>query len=336
MHLKSYDILRVFACLLIVCMHSPIPSEQANGLFLSTLSYFTAPGIGLFFMLSGALLLPLKTDTFTFLKKRISKVVFPTLFWTLFYLGANIILRGEDIEFSQILSIPFSTQGNPVLWFMYTLIGLYLLSPILSRWLTNSSKKEVEFYLGLWGVSLCYPLLKMFVGLNEGTTGILYYFTGYAGYFVLGYYCKTYPESLKWKWILPASVIAVLAPVCCKVLHLEVDFYDLFWYLSIFVVILCIFYYKANEGLCPKLKLTEGKFYAFMQQLSSLSFGIYLVHIFVMRYLLWKWDFILNIPSYYLQTIAVIVLTFAGSALISFLISLLPGAQYVLGYRKRK
>lgn len=117
-------------------------------------------------------------------------------------------------------------------------------------------------------------------------------------------------------------------------LHLEVDFYDLFRYLSIFVVIFVSFY-KANEGLCPKLKLTEGKFYALMQQLSSLSFGIYLVHIFVMRYLLWKWDFILNIPSYYLQTLAVIVLTFAGSALISFLISLLPGAQYVLGYQKR-
>lgn len=151
MRQKSYDILRVFACLLIVCMHAPVPSEQANGLFLSTLSYFTAPGIGLFFMLSGALLLPLKTDTFTFLKKRISKVVFPTLFWTLFYLGANVILRGETIDITKILSIPFSTQGNPVLWFMYTLIGLYLLSPILSRWLTNSSKKEVVFYLGLWG-----------------------------------------------------------------------------------------------------------------------------------------------------------------------------------------
>lgn len=335
MRQKSYDILRVLACIFIVCMHAPVPNEQANGLFLSTLSYLTAPGIGLFFMLSGALLLPLKTDTFTFLKRRLTKVIYPTLFWTLFYLGLNLALGKESFEIKNVLSIPFSTQGNSVLWFMYTLIGLYLLSPILSHWLKNSSKKEIELYLGLWLVSLCYPLIKSFLTVNQGNTGILYYFTGYAGYFVLGYYCKNYKESLKWKWIIPSAIIAIAAPVFCKVMKLEVDFYDLFWYLSIFVVILCIAYYKLNELVCTKFKLTEGKFYAITQELSSLSFGIYLVHIFVMRYLLWKWDFILGIPNYYLQTLMVIVLTFAGSALICILISYLPGSQYVIGYKKK-
>ena len=61
------DILRVLACLMVICMHAPYPKEGANGLFLSTLSYFTAPCIGLFFMVSGALLLPVRTDTKTFL-----------------------------------------------------------------------------------------------------------------------------------------------------------------------------------------------------------------------------------------------------------------------------
>lgn len=335
MRQKSYDILRILACVFIICMHAPIPNEQANGLFLSTLSYLTAPGIGLFFMLSGALLLPLKTDTFTFLKRRITKVIYPTLFWTLFYLSLNLALGKESFEIKNILSIPFSTQGNSVLWFMYTLIGLYLLSPILSHWLKNSSKKEVEFYLGLWLVSLCYPLIKSFLTVNQGNTGILYYFTGYAGYFVLGYYCKNYKESLKWIWIIPSAIIAIAAPVFCKVMKLEVDFYDLFWYLSIFVVILCIAYYKLNELVCTKFKLTEGKFYAITQELSSLSFGIYLVHIFVMRYLLWKWDFILGISNYYLQTIMVIVLTFAGSVFISIIISYIPGSQYMIGYKKK-
>ena len=54
--IKSYDILRTFACLMIIAMHAPIPGAFAssNGLFLSTLSYLTAPGIGLFFLISGA------------------------------------------------------------------------------------------------------------------------------------------------------------------------------------------------------------------------------------------------------------------------------------------
>lgn len=54
----SLDIIRIIACVMVVIMHSPMPSSRANGLFLSSLSYFTAPCIGLFFMVSGALLLP--------------------------------------------------------------------------------------------------------------------------------------------------------------------------------------------------------------------------------------------------------------------------------------
>lgn len=37
-----------------------------DGIFLSSLSYLTAPGVGLFFMISGALLLPVKSDTKSF------------------------------------------------------------------------------------------------------------------------------------------------------------------------------------------------------------------------------------------------------------------------------
>ena len=54
----SLDLMRVMACCMVVLMHSPIPSANANGLLLSSLSYVTTPCIGLFFMVSGALLLP--------------------------------------------------------------------------------------------------------------------------------------------------------------------------------------------------------------------------------------------------------------------------------------
>lgn len=54
----SLDLIRIMACVMVVLMHSPIPTENANGVLLSSLSYFTTPCIGLFFMVSGALLLP--------------------------------------------------------------------------------------------------------------------------------------------------------------------------------------------------------------------------------------------------------------------------------------
>ena len=52
----ALDLLRIVACVMVVMMHSPMPSADANGMLLSSLSYFTAPCIGLFFMVSGALI----------------------------------------------------------------------------------------------------------------------------------------------------------------------------------------------------------------------------------------------------------------------------------------
>ena len=62
----SLDILRILACMMIVTMHSPLPGGIEDGIFLSSLSYLTAPGVGLFFMISGALLLTVKSDTKSF------------------------------------------------------------------------------------------------------------------------------------------------------------------------------------------------------------------------------------------------------------------------------
>lgn len=141
----SYDLMRVIACLMIIAMHAPMPSERANSLFLNVVGYFTAPGLCLFFVLSGALLLPIKLDTFTFIKKRLVKVVAPTICFSLLYLGLKFMC-GNDIDwFKAICSIPFSAQGHGVMWFMYTLIGLYLLSPILSGWLKKQASVRWNF-----------------------------------------------------------------------------------------------------------------------------------------------------------------------------------------------
>ena len=333
-HISSYNYIRIIACLLVVIMHAPLPSEQANGIFLSTLSYFTAPCIGLFFMVSGALLLPIKTDANSFIRKRLNKVVIPTLFWSIFYIAANFI-KGDcqGSLMKELISIPFSAQGNPVLWFMYTLIGLYLLAPIISRWIENVSRKEMEFYLGLWGISLCYPILSSFLSINQGTTGILYYFTGYAGYFTLGAYLKKYPERISFKNIIPLMGIAILAPIICKIAQINVNFYEVFWYLSIFVVIQCVFWFQTITKLPLKF---SNRVETMLTRISNLSFGIYLIHIFIMRYVLWECDFIQNMDSSILQTVIIAVLTFVLSTIACYLISLLPFSAYLIGYKSSK
>ena len=209
-----------------------------------------------------------------FLGKRLSKVVVPTLVWTVVYVVYNI---GKDENWIQtIVSIPFSAQGHGVLWFMYTLIGLYLLAPVMSRWLEKASKREVEFYLLLWLISLCYPILKLFLKIQDGAENILYYFSGYAGYFLLGYYMRKYPQVLAFKRLLPLLIISLAAPVLCKVLHLNVNFYSLFWYLSVFVVMMCAVWFQGifSYGKRHLSSWMLGR----LELISNLSFGIYLSH----------------------------------------------------------
>lgn len=327
----SLDIIRVVACVFVVAMHSPMPSDNANGIFLVALSYFTAPCIGLFFMVSGALLLPVKEEYPTFLKKRFGKVLWPTLFWTVIYIALNIYKMPESVNIiATVMSIPLSAQGNGVLWFMYTLAGLYLLAPILSGWLQCAAKKDIQIVLSLWCVTLCYPIFEQWLMINESVTGILYYFGGYAGYFLLGYYLKKYPDSLSLQGSAIIAGLGVVILLLAKHYEIEIDFYRMFWYLSIFVVALSVTIWKSVVAIVKRVKIMETKLIA---RLSNLSFGIYLCHILIMREMIWNINWIDSMTNYVLQSALIFVLTFVISAILCELLSRLPFAQALIGYR---
>jgi surface polysaccharide O-acyltransferase-like enzyme len=317
------DIIRLIACLMVIVMHAPMPgvAAETHGAFLVQSSYLTAPCVPLFFMVSGALLLPCKEGggAGKYLKNRIGKIIGPALFFSFFY----IALSGN---WWWVWSIPFSAQGHGVLWFVYTLAGLYLLIPIISPWLRSASKGEVELYLGGWFVTLLYPYLCKVFFINTDVTGVLYYFTGYAGYFLFGYYLKNYSISLKWLITLALAMLPL--PMFNKVLGWNLDFYSAFWYLSTPVAMMSAAWFCVMKHLFDRASV-----YKFWAQISNLSFGIYLLHIFVMRTLLWNWRVIQNINNYYLQTVVVVILTFIGSLAISYGIAKLPLAQYIIGHR---
>ncbi len=54
----SLDLIRILACLMVVTTHSPLPSTESHSVLLASISLVTTPCNALFFMVSGALLLP--------------------------------------------------------------------------------------------------------------------------------------------------------------------------------------------------------------------------------------------------------------------------------------
>ena len=187
------DVVRVLACIMVIVQHSPMV-DVVSSVLLSASAFLTYPCCPLFFMVSGALLLPMEScSPEVFIRKRLSKVLWPTLIWTLLYFGRRIVI-GDAVSLTSVLSIPFSAQGCGILWFMYVMIGLYLITPIISPWLRGANRKEVELFLILWGVTLLYSHIEGFLQIATGYNNMFYYFGGYLGYFVLGYYLHHYAK----------------------------------------------------------------------------------------------------------------------------------------------
>lgn len=318
----SLDIIRVIACLMIVLMHSPMSGLGTSGFVLCGISYLTAPGIGLFFMVSGALLLKVNVahpfGTQSFLRRRFTKILVPLVFWSIVGWG----LEQYGVKNTEL----------GILWFMYCLAGLYLLTPILSSWLSVSRIKEVEFYLLLWFVTLCVPFVKLFTIVNESDTSWLYYFHGYVGYYVLGFYLQNYwghrlSVGRKWMFALVFVCISVILPIALLMLDVEADFYSLFWYLSITVALQSVVWWCVVKRLMrnvPKLP-------SFVVELSKLSFGIYLIHILVMRNVLWETTWMQGMNGI-VQIVVCTILTFTLSALISWGISKIKFVKAIIGY----
>lgn len=320
----TLDAIRLIACLMIVLMHSPMPGLGTPSFVLSGISYLTAPGIGLFFMVSGALLLKSNVEkpfgTKNFLRRRFTKILIPLVLWS---------LVGWGLEQYGVKNIELD-----ILWFMYSLAGLYLLTPVLSRWLSVASTKEVEFYLFLWLATLCIPFVKLFVSVNETDTSWLYYFHGYVGYYVLGYYLHNCLEERLiqmriWTKVLSIAIfliVTIALPFSSYALHIEFDFYSLFWNLSITVVLQCVAWWIL-------IKKSTYKFFhscPMLKELSKLSFGIYLIHIIVMRNFLWKTTWMQGMNGI-IQILVCTILTFTISALISFGLSKIKYARVIIG-----
>lgn len=326
------DILRVAACCMVILMHSPAPEAGVPGYVQVPLYFLTAAGLVLFFMVSGALLLPIRSSTISFLKRRLGKVLGPWMIWTFFYMFVD--LSFDDLSISELcrLFVSVSSPSSHVMWFMYALVGLYLLSPIISPFIKSASKKEVDIYILLWFITLCTPWFTSFLKLNLEFSSPLYYFSGYVGYFILGYYLHTYGSKLHTKF-LP---LLILIPLCCLLIFKACGgegLGSLFWYLSVFVALMSIAWFEGARRLKIPKRIKCGWI---ITELSNCSFGIYLMHIFIMRKFLWNIDFIIHGFGWPGQIVMTWALTFILSYLLTKIISFIPYSEYIVGFKHKR
>jgi surface polysaccharide O-acyltransferase-like enzyme len=247
--------------------------------------------VPVFIMISGMLLLRQDRELSIkqFLTKRFARVLFPFLIWGVLYLWWRHRDGWPDAESSISFYIFKSILQGPVFfhfWFVYMILGLYLLTPILKVYVKFADRKNIEYLLLIWlGVNTITPYLQLFWETGFGI-GKYLEFSGYAGYFVLGYYLSEY--ELKRKKLVYALGIAGFVATALGTYWIsnregEMNyFFEQFLSINVVFFAVGVFYFFKNvnweKHLEKRKNLRKG-----IIEFSAASFGIYLTHALVLQ-----------------------------------------------------
>ena len=319
------DWLRVAACFMVIVVHCTEPFylggegsrilSRSDAFWAAFSDSFIRACVPLFVIASSYLLFPLSTDSKTFFKKRASRILIPFLIWSLVY----AFIWGNPTENLRNLIFNFNYSAGH-LWFVYMLIGLYLLMPLLSPWAEKVSRKELCIYLSICFASSLLPLIRDYLSngslaISYGPSGIprqalyplwgeaswnaygvFYYFSGFIFYLLLGLYLRRFSGDLSWKKTLaialPSFILgfAIVFGGFMRRVYLSGDFpiegdvrLAVWWETTWYNDSLGVVLMSIAWVLVFKKIKASGQFYkGVILPLSKAGYGMYLCHMIIL------------------------------------------------------
>lgn len=323
-HIVWLDVVRLVAMFMVVCCHATDPFNFYPGeppanigeikFWGAVYGSFLRPCVPLFVMITGALLLPVREEMSVFYKKRISRVFWPFLIWSVIYnlfpwitgllgLAPEVILdffpySGEEVarqslavSMEYIAEIPLNFSLVDVhMWYIYLLIGLYLYLPIFSAWVEKASERAKLGFLAIWAVTLFVPYYRALVepylwgACSWNEFYMLYYFAGFNGYLLLGHYLSRHEWSMQKTlgWGIPMFLIGFAVTFYgFRMMTSDPDCTPeqlelFFYYCSPNVVMMTIPVFM----LCKKVQIHSEMVRKVLANLTVCGFGVYMIHYF--------------------------------------------------------
>ena len=369
------DYLRIFACFLVMLVHASenFYAADVSGLAgnLSMLAneqnrfwvafYDGALGrisVPLFMVVSAFLLVPVKKSIGMgdFYKRRFKRILPPMIIFMLLY-ATLPVLWGEmtwDDTLRILPTLPFNFPENAGhLWFMYPLISLYLIIPVVSPWLERASAKDERTFIWLFVLSTFIPWLHTFVTPELwgecfwNRYSMLWYCSGFLGYLVIAHYIRFHLNWTRSKRIKLGALYFMMGAVftawsfwwkgepLCPIATPELEWSWEFCTPNValatfgaFLLFSCIGT-KEDGTACQDYKAPR-----LVTELAKLSFGMYLMHIFYLS----------NIAAVFVQENpaapiipvwaaipCMAIICYICCAVTTKLISLLPGSKWIVG-----
>jgi surface polysaccharide O-acyltransferase-like enzyme len=284
------NILRVLACFAVIAFHVFHFICAFSLRFLTGFEAYLCTvlrniwlwNVPMFFMISGVIFLDPRKQITT--RKLLTKYVFrlvlallvfgvPFTFMEIFF-NSGYMFSFEQIGLSFLHTIQGKTWDH--LWFLYGIIGVYLLLPLFKQFAVNTDKKLFEYIL---------LVLFVFTGLIPAVENIFAFKFGfyipicsvYVFYFLLGHYIHEYNVSINRKIL---SCFGILYLVCAALPPINSAYGQVLeavcWGgggVTVLITLTIFCYIRQN---CK-----SGVVYG---ALSPLCFGIYLVHMLFLNF----------------------------------------------------
>jgi surface polysaccharide O-acyltransferase-like enzyme len=245
--------------------------------------------VPLFFMISGYLLLPRSESLSAFYAKRMTRILIPFVVWSLIYLGWYCGRHPNTCTSSVIWNLLLVQGTYYHLWFLYSLLSIYLILPLLRLMIRPDTDKRILWYLiVLW--LIFQPILTTahkFWGVSINISAPLG--TGFVCYFFLGYLLGEIPLS-RAKIILSAVIwgIGTLITILGTYLltrnsgQFDSFFYD---FVSLNVILASGAAFLLLRWVSEKRPFASSNVQALTRTLATSAFGIYLIHVIVIEVL---------------------------------------------------
>ena len=198
------DVIRTVAIVGVILLHSAndLTSQQMSWFEIvrwNTVTVYQSIGrlgVPLFLLLTGALLLQpskLTEPIGVFFKKRVARIGLPFIFWGAIYFAWDFLvvnkINNQPITTNSIIQ-GVLTGPYYQFWYLYLLLGLYLITPILRVVMAHASRDLIKYILILWFLGAAIvPTIALVTSLHLDTNVLT--ITGYVGYFILGAYLLT-------------------------------------------------------------------------------------------------------------------------------------------------
>ena len=337
-----FDVLRVLATFTVIVLHLSAQHWADKDVFSNAWLAFNLYGgivrwsVPIFVMISGALFLGRDTDIHTILKKNVARIATVFLSWSGCYALVDLVFRHAPLSvvLSQLIT------GHYHLWFLYMIVGLYLLIPLLRPIAQSETLMRYFLLLALIFTFLLPQLVLYFSFISPQLSVVIktvsmytycYFPLGFTVYFVGGYYLSRRDFSRREEAVLYAvGILALLFSIIAPVVHAKAQgapsavFYN-YDSLNVLLTSVPIFVFAKQHLNLSSFREgdRQAKALAFVRQLSRYSFGVYLVHPMVIE-LLQHFGIDTFSCNAFFSVPLLAVFVFAVSALISALLNAIP------------